>query len=131
MSFPFDATLKEIVREHAADYAAAFDLPRDQPTTVLNVDLSTLSAATDVGAVMRNPLRSDITVVQLAPWSVLLRTIQVNGGFDPIRPEEYRFCAASMPIALNSQWRPSTEKSSATAQLVPWSAEAMINPCQR
>ena len=45
MSFPFDATLKEIVREHAADYAAAFGLPRDQPTTVLNVDLSTLSAA--------------------------------------------------------------------------------------
>ena len=40
MSFPFDATLKEIVREHAADYAAAFGLPQDQPTTVLNVDLS-------------------------------------------------------------------------------------------
>src|SRR5712691_7699370 len=57
MSFPFDATLKEIVREHAADYAAAFGLPRDQPTTVLNVDLSTLSAATDVALGFGDPVQ--------------------------------------------------------------------------
>src|SRR5436190_19836963 len=62
MSFPFDATLKEIVREHAADYAAAFGLPRDQPTTVLNVDLSTLSAATDVALGFGDPMQEIVDV---------------------------------------------------------------------
>jgi hypothetical protein len=57
MSFPFDATLKEIVREHAAEYAPVFGLPKDLPVTPLNVDLSTLSAATDVALGYGDPLR--------------------------------------------------------------------------
>lgn len=46
MSKPFDAGLKEIVRRHVADYAAAFRLPH--AAVALNVDLSTVSAATDI-----------------------------------------------------------------------------------
>ena len=58
MPFPFDATLKDIVREHTADYEAALGLTGDTPTTVLNVDLSTVSAATDVALGHGEPLRT-------------------------------------------------------------------------
>ena len=47
MSFRFDATLKEMVRLAAADYAAHFHLSQNPVSQILNVDLSTLSAATD------------------------------------------------------------------------------------
>jgi hypothetical protein len=59
MPFPFDATLKEIVRQRPADFAAAFGLPPN-PTRVLNVDLSTLSAATDAALGYGDPLREII-----------------------------------------------------------------------
>lgn len=48
MSLPFDATLKDLVAEHPGDFAAVFGLPTNLPVTALNVDLSTISAATDV-----------------------------------------------------------------------------------
>jgi predicted transposase YdaD len=57
VSFPFDATLKDIVQDHAADYAGVFGLPKHGPVTPLNVDLSTLSAATDVALGYGEPLR--------------------------------------------------------------------------
>jgi hypothetical protein len=48
MSLPFDATLKDIVQSHPHDYETELRLSGPQPVTVLNVDLSTLSAATDI-----------------------------------------------------------------------------------
>jgi len=48
MSHPFDATLKEILGHDAADLRPAFALPAIQPARPLNVDLSTISAATDL-----------------------------------------------------------------------------------
>ncbi|MGE3805148.1 MAG: hypothetical protein AB7K24_10790 [Gemmataceae bacterium] len=48
MPFPFDATLKELVRNHPADFEAAFGLKGPGPAVAVNVDLSTISAATDV-----------------------------------------------------------------------------------
>jgi hypothetical protein len=57
MSFPIDATLKDVMEERPADYAAPFGLPTDQPVVVLNVDLSTISAATDVALGIGDPLR--------------------------------------------------------------------------
>lgn len=48
MPHPFDATLKEIISPHPEDFATVFDLPRIAPAMSLNVDLSTVSAATDV-----------------------------------------------------------------------------------
>ncbi len=48
MSFPFDATLKDILGQDAADLRPVFHLPDIEPAQPLNVDLSTISAATDV-----------------------------------------------------------------------------------
>lgn len=61
MSQPFDATLKDIVRRHVADYAAAFRLPNVH--TALDVDLSTVSAATDVVLADANPPRVGVTTL--------------------------------------------------------------------
>jgi predicted transposase YdaD len=44
----FDATVKDIVQGHIADFEAVLRLSGPQPATVLNVDLSAISAATDV-----------------------------------------------------------------------------------
>jgi predicted transposase YdaD len=48
MPLRFDATLKDLVRSHPADFAAVLRLPGPGPPAVLNVDLATVSAATDV-----------------------------------------------------------------------------------
>jgi len=57
MSYPFDATLKEILTQQAADLQLVFDLPAIEPTQSLNVDLSTLSAATDVALGFGDPVQ--------------------------------------------------------------------------
>jgi hypothetical protein len=57
MSHPFDATLKELLEAGAADFVPAFGLPTDLPAVTLNVDLSTLSAATDVALGFGDPIR--------------------------------------------------------------------------
>jgi hypothetical protein len=56
MPLPFDATLKDIVPDHAAEYAGVFRLPKHKPVTPLNVDLSTVSAASDVAFGYGEPL---------------------------------------------------------------------------
>ena len=48
MPLPFDATLKDLVTSYPADFAAQFGLGDLTPLVPLNVDLSMLSAATDV-----------------------------------------------------------------------------------
>jgi hypothetical protein len=55
MPMPFDATLKDIVATHTPNYEAALGLPSG-PAAVLNVDLSTLSAATDVALGYGDPV---------------------------------------------------------------------------
>ena len=57
MSHPFDATLKELLAPNPDDFVPVFGLPRLQPAVVLNVDLSTLSAATDVAIGFGEPVR--------------------------------------------------------------------------
>ncbi len=57
MSLPFDATMKEILAPQPEDFVPAFGLPRSLPAVTLNVDLSTLSAATDVAIGFGEPLR--------------------------------------------------------------------------
>src|SRR4051794_37725400 len=56
MSLPFDATVKEILAPQPEDFVPAFGLPRTRPAVRLNVDLSTLSAATDVAIGFGEPL---------------------------------------------------------------------------
>ena len=55
MPYPFDATLKEILSLRPEDCVPVFDLPRTRART-LNVDLSTISAATDVAFGFGSPL---------------------------------------------------------------------------
>lgn len=57
MPHPFDATLKDILGHHAADLAPVLDLPTDMPCRPLNVDLSTISAATDLAFGFGEPLQ--------------------------------------------------------------------------
>jgi hypothetical protein len=54
---PFDATLKDLFSQGAEDFAGVFGLPRIQPAVALNVDLSTISAATDVALGFGAPLQ--------------------------------------------------------------------------
>jgi hypothetical protein len=48
MPKPFDATLKDLVQSHLPDYVRQFELTELGPFAPLNVDLSTISAATDI-----------------------------------------------------------------------------------
>lgn len=56
MPHPFDATLKDILTQAPADFRAAFHLPKAEPVSALNVDLSTISAATDVALGFGQPV---------------------------------------------------------------------------
>lgn len=46
MPLRFDATLKDIVQQHVHDFARVLHLGGPEPAVVLNVDLSTIRAAT-------------------------------------------------------------------------------------
>src|SRR5258708_7329520 len=48
MSHPFDATFKDIFAPRPEDFAPVLRFPPLKPAQALNVDLSTISAATDV-----------------------------------------------------------------------------------
>lgn len=57
MSHPFDATLKDILGQDAVDLAPVLGLPTHLPSQTLNVDLSTVSAATDVAFGFGDPVQ--------------------------------------------------------------------------
>ncbi len=57
MSLPFDATLKGILGESPNDLRKPFRLPMSEPAQPLNVDLSTITAATDVAFGFGEPLQ--------------------------------------------------------------------------
>jgi hypothetical protein len=57
MSLPFDATLKGILGGSPADLCKPFRLPAIEPAHPLNVDLSTISAATDIAFGFGDPLQ--------------------------------------------------------------------------
>src|SRR5687768_4449475 len=56
MPLPFDATLKDLVRQYTTAYERALHLGGKRPARVLNVDLSTVSAATDIVLAHGDPL---------------------------------------------------------------------------
>ena len=62
MSHPFDATLKDILGRSAADLAPVLHLPTNVPARILNIDLSTVSAATDVAFGFGDPLQEIVDV---------------------------------------------------------------------
>src|SRR5262249_45938204 len=57
MSHPFDATLQERGRERPGGFGERVRLHGPGPVTALNVDLSTLTAATDVALAYGDPVR--------------------------------------------------------------------------
>ena len=58
MPLPFDATLKDLARRHPEDYVSTFRLGDPSDVRALNVDLSVISAVTDVVLGHGDPLRS-------------------------------------------------------------------------
>ncbi len=48
MRMTFDATLKDMGRDSPHDFLAEFDQPSAVPVKLLNVDLSTVTTATDL-----------------------------------------------------------------------------------
>jgi hypothetical protein len=65
MSHPFDATLREIVGQTPSDSRKPFGLPAVEPAQTLNVDLSTISAATDLAIGFGDP------VARVKSWKAL------------------------------------------------------------
>ena len=61
MAQPFDVTLKEMLSHDARDFGAVFHLPA-LPGKVLNVDLSTLTAATDIALGFGEPLSEIVDI---------------------------------------------------------------------
>jgi hypothetical protein len=57
MAHRFDATLKELLAPRPEDFVPVFRLPQVKPAKALNVDLSTISAATDVAFGFGSPLQ--------------------------------------------------------------------------
>jgi hypothetical protein len=55
MPLPFDATLKDLVQQFLPDYEVQMGLSDLGPLTPLNVDLSTVTAATDIALGHGNP----------------------------------------------------------------------------
>src|SRR5438876_3909244 len=57
MPHAFDATLKDLFAPNPADLVPIFGLPKATPAVLLNVDLSTITAATDVAIGFGAPLQ--------------------------------------------------------------------------
>src|SRR5437764_10121853 len=62
MSLPFDATLKDLVESYPQDWLTALGLTGPGPVATLNVDLSTVSAATDAVLALGDPPASLVTL---------------------------------------------------------------------
>ncbi|HJT32558.1 MAG TPA: hypothetical protein VJ783_10985 [Pirellulales bacterium] len=56
MAMTFDATLKDMGRDSPQGFLAAFDRPPSAPVKLLNVDLSTVTAAADLVLGIGEPL---------------------------------------------------------------------------
>jgi hypothetical protein len=56
MPLPFDATMKDLVQSYPYDWLAQFGMASSAPVTLLNVDLSTISAATDIVLAVGDPI---------------------------------------------------------------------------
>lgn len=85
MPLPFDATLKELVQSHPADWLAMFDLSSSGPVEILTPDLSAITAFTDI------VLRTGDSLLHLdfqsgpdptLPRRVLLYNVLLHDGYE-------------------------------------------------
>jgi hypothetical protein len=111
MSLRFDATLKGIVAPRPADFAPVFNFPSLLPAQALNVDLSTISAATDVAFGFGAPLQEIVDLnFQSGPDPALLERLHLyNAAFHL----HYRVPVRSVLILL----RPKAETGALTGNL--------------
>ena len=80
MPLPFDATLKDLVRWRPADFSEGFRLHGPGTPSVVNVDLSVVSAATDVVLAFGDPPRElvDLNFQSSADASLVERLLLYN-----------------------------------------------------
>src|SRR5436189_1274785 len=83
MSHPFDATLKDILGQRPADLREPFRLSGLEPVQALNVDLSTISAATDVAIGFGDPVQeiADLNFQSGPDRNVDARLLLYNAAF--------------------------------------------------
>lgn len=111
MSHRFDATLKTIVAERPGDFADVFGLPTGERTVSLNIDLSTVSAATDVALGYGEPLRRVVDLnFQTGPDPALPRRLL---HYNAALYERYGIPIRSMLILL----RPKADAASLSGRL--------------
>jgi hypothetical protein len=111
MSHPFDATLKDIFAPRAADFAPVFGFPPLQPAQALNVDLSTISAATDVAFGFGAPLQEIVDLnFQSGPDPTLDSRLHLYNAAFHLR---YQVPVRSVAILL----RPKAEAGDLTGKL--------------
>jgi hypothetical protein len=85
MSHPFDAALKEIMGQKVRAFAPVRNLPADLPARALNVDLSTISAATDAAFGFGEPL-SEIAGINFQSGPDAKAAFRVAGVVDSGAP---------------------------------------------
>ena len=99
MPMPFDATLKDLVQSFLHDYEVQMGLSEFAPLTPLNVDLSTVTAATDVALGHGDPPR---------------RVVDINFQSGPDESLEARILLYNAPAVL-PLWRAGTQRGAAAA----------------
>jgi len=111
MSLRFDATLKTIFAANPGDFAEVFGLPRNEPVAAINVDLSTLSAATDVALAYGEPVRQIVDLnFQSGPDASLPRRLLL---YNAVLHFRYEVPVRSTLVLL----RPKAETASLTGNL--------------
>jgi hypothetical protein len=98
MPLPFDATLKDLVARFPADYGREFDLAGPVPLVALNVDLSTITAATDVVLGRGDPPDALIDINFQSAWAddLLARILLYNA----LLHYRYRVAVHSVVVLL-------------------------------
>jgi hypothetical protein len=103
VSKPYDATLKDLAALGPAEFLAEVDAPPALPVRLLNVDLSTVTAATDIVFGLGEPLQEVIHLdAQAGPDAAKhLDLLAYNG----LPHRQYRVPVHSILLLLRSQAR--------------------------
>jgi hypothetical protein len=101
MSKPFDATLKDLGRDHPGSFVRTFDRPPTLPLRVLNVDLSTVTVAADLVVGLGEPL-AEILHFEFQASAAAYKHLDVL-AYQALLLRQYRVPVHSMVILLRPQ----------------------------
>jgi hypothetical protein len=101
MSKPFDATLKDLGRDHPGSFVRTFDRPPTLPLRVLNVDLSTVTVAADLVVGLGDPL-AEILHFEFQASAAAYKHLDVL-AYQALLLRQYRVPVHSMVILLRPQ----------------------------